>query len=179
MHPCLVQEQRAQPSMFSKASVIAVALVAFAVGCYISPPAAQTKPAAAAAGSLWDVYFASLSQAKYIDLTHVLKPNTPVWYGFGHPQVFRPAENTATGKPYDFNVDGFGEPVIIQSECCTAATAACSLALPMHGRMRLVLQHVWMIVVDAMLAAQELCAVLDVLSKSALLRSACVEPQCP
>ena len=40
---------------------------------------------------LWSVYDRSLKGAKYIDLTHVIAPNIPVWHGFG-PSKFEPAE---------------------------------------------------------------------------------------
>jgi kynurenine formamidase len=40
---------------------------------------------------LWSVYDRSLKGAKYVDLTHVIAPNIPVWYGFG-PSKFEPAE---------------------------------------------------------------------------------------
>jgi hypothetical protein len=40
---------------------------------------------------LWGVYDRSLKGAKYIDLTHVIAPNIPVWYGFG-PSKFEPTE---------------------------------------------------------------------------------------
>ena len=32
---------------------------------------------------LWKVYDKSLSQAIYVDLTHSISPNIPVWTGFG------------------------------------------------------------------------------------------------
>jgi kynurenine formamidase len=38
---------------------------------------------------LWGVYNSALKGAKYIDLTHVIAPNIPVWYGFG-PSKFMP-----------------------------------------------------------------------------------------
>jgi kynurenine formamidase len=40
---------------------------------------------------LWGVYDQSLKGAKYVDLTHVIAPNIPVWYGFG-PSKFEPAK---------------------------------------------------------------------------------------
>jgi hypothetical protein len=50
--------------------------------------------------SLWGLYFDGLQSAKYIDLSHVLKPDVPIWEGFGHPQQFQPAKNPATGEVY-------------------------------------------------------------------------------
>jgi kynurenine formamidase len=40
---------------------------------------------------LWRVYDEALKGAKYIDLTHVIAPNIPVWHGFG-PSKFEPAK---------------------------------------------------------------------------------------
>jgi kynurenine formamidase len=40
---------------------------------------------------LWSVYDESLKGAKYIDLTHVIAPDVPVWYGFG-PSKFEPSQ---------------------------------------------------------------------------------------
>jgi kynurenine formamidase len=65
-------------------------------------------PAAAHArgGGLWKVYDRTLSKARYIDLTHEITPNQPVWTGFG-PATFRPTTNPATGQPYTYATDGF------------------------------------------------------------------------
>jgi kynurenine formamidase len=52
---------------------------------------------------LYDDVFA---HAKYVDLTHTIAPNIPVWKGFG-PSKFAPAINPATGKAYDYKPDGF------------------------------------------------------------------------
>jgi hypothetical protein len=55
---------------------------------------------AAAAGALaqdrglWSVYDESLKGAKYIDLTHVIAPNIPVWHGFA-PSRFERARSAA------------------------------------------------------------------------------------
>ena len=61
---------------------------------------------AAAADSLWGVYDHALKGAKYIDLSHVIGPNIPVWYGFG-PSKFMPAVDPKTGQPYTYEKDGF------------------------------------------------------------------------
>ena len=55
---------------------------------------------------LWRVYDNALSKARYIDLTHDLTPDIPVWKGFG-PATFKPTVNPATGMPYTFATDGF------------------------------------------------------------------------
>ena len=55
---------------------------------------------------LWQVYDESLRGAKYIDLTHTVAPDIPVWYGFG-PSKFMPAIDPKTGKAYTYKKDGF------------------------------------------------------------------------
>jgi kynurenine formamidase len=55
---------------------------------------------------LWQVYQQTLKQAKYVDLTHAIAPNIPVWAGFG-PITFGPTVNPETGKPYAYKTDGF------------------------------------------------------------------------
>ena len=67
----------------------------------VAPVAAQAR-----GGDLWKVYDEGLAGAKYIDLTHTITPNMPVWSGFG-PSVFRPAVNPATGQAYTYANDGF------------------------------------------------------------------------
>ncbi|RUR78292.1 cyclase family protein [Chlorogloeopsis fritschii PCC 9212] len=56
--------------------------------------------------SLWQVYQRSLQQAKYVDLTHTITPQIPVWVGFGS-STFAPSVNPKTGKPYTYKTDGF------------------------------------------------------------------------
>ena len=63
-------------------------------------------PVPSAASGLWRVYDEGLRGAKYIDLTHTLAPNIPVWKGFG-PAKFGPSVNPATGEPYTYAHDGF------------------------------------------------------------------------
>jgi kynurenine formamidase len=48
---------------------------------WIHPPAAP---------GLWPVYDATFRSAKYVDLTHTITPQIPVWEGFG-PPAFSPA----------------------------------------------------------------------------------------
>ena len=62
--------------------------------------------AANAADGLWGVYDHALKGARYIDLSHVIGPNIPVWYGFG-PSRFMPAVDPKSGQPYTYAKDGF------------------------------------------------------------------------
>jgi kynurenine formamidase len=55
---------------------------------------------------LWKVYNSALKRATYIDLTHRITPDIPVWKGFG-PGKFNPAINPDTGQPYTYANDGF------------------------------------------------------------------------
>jgi kynurenine formamidase len=55
---------------------------------------------------LWKVYDDAFAHAKYIDLTHAITPDIPVWYGFG-PSKFGPALDPKTGKPYTYAKEGF------------------------------------------------------------------------
>jgi kynurenine formamidase len=55
---------------------------------------------------LWSLYDSALSHARYIDLTHHITPNMPVWKGFG-PATFSPAVDPATGQPYTYAKEGF------------------------------------------------------------------------
>lgn len=73
-----------------------VAVMGIAAG-----PADAARPA-----GLWSVYNNSLRGAKYIDLTHRLTPQIPVWKGFG-PSVFSATLNPETGDPYTYAKDGF------------------------------------------------------------------------
>jgi len=59
-----------------------------------------------AESSLWKAYDAYLRHAKYIDLTHTIAPDIPVWHGFARSK-FAPTINPATGKPYTYAKDGF------------------------------------------------------------------------
>jgi kynurenine formamidase len=78
-----------------RGAVLAAAALALAV------------PAAAGAQSdLWKAYDQTLSKARYIDLTHTITPNQPVWTGFG-PATFKPAVDPTTGTPYTYAKEGF------------------------------------------------------------------------
>jgi kynurenine formamidase len=84
--------------MHSRITGTALALIAIAL--------AIPGTASAQKGDLWKVYNRALSKARYIDLTHKLTPNQPVWTGFG-PATFRPAVNRATGQPFTYAENGF------------------------------------------------------------------------
>ncbi|WP_119303702.1 cyclase family protein [Dongia deserti] len=56
---------------------------------------------ALAQDGLWGVYEQSLKGAKYIDLTHIIAPDIPVWSGFG-PSRFEPAKAAA-------DIEGFAK----------------------------------------------------------------------
>lgn len=79
------------------ATVAAVATTAVAPGA-ASADTSRTD--------LWQAYDQALSRARYIDLTHTISPNIPVWQGFG-PSRFSPTVDPATGKPYTYAESGF------------------------------------------------------------------------
>jgi kynurenine formamidase len=62
---------------------------------------------------LWSVYDQHFSNAKYVSMSHVLEPTTPIWYGFDPTRLsFSPAKSgNATvkpvGQPYTYADDGF------------------------------------------------------------------------
>jgi kynurenine formamidase len=77
-----------------------------AVVAVLALAAVPATASAARAPGLWQVYDQSLRQARYIDLTHEITPNMPVWKGFG-PATFSAAADPATGTPYTYAKDGF------------------------------------------------------------------------
>jgi kynurenine formamidase len=77
-----------------------ITALAFAVAALAMPAAANAQT------DLWQVYNQTLSKARYIDLTHSITPNMPVWKGFGS-SVFGPAVDPLTGQPYTYAKDGF------------------------------------------------------------------------
>jgi kynurenine formamidase len=78
--------------------VVAVLSAALAMVCAASAPAAQP--------GLWQLYDQGLKGARYVDLTHTIRPGIPVWAGFG-PSQFAPSLNPSTGTPYTYKTDGF------------------------------------------------------------------------
>jgi kynurenine formamidase len=84
--------------MRSKITAAALAALALAL---VAPGVAAAKQS-----DLWRAYNQTLKRARYIDLTHTLTPNQPVWKGFG-PAIFRPTVNPETGQAYTYAKDGF------------------------------------------------------------------------
>ena len=67
---------------------------------------ASAATASAKQPALWKVYNDSLRGAKYIDMTHTIKPDIPVWSGFG-PATFAPATSKIDGHTFTYAQDGF------------------------------------------------------------------------
>lgn len=66
----------------------------------------NTDTSVVVTSGMWKVYFQSLINAKYVDLTHTLSPSIPVWKEFGL-STFGPALRRGTGKPFQYKKDGF------------------------------------------------------------------------
>src|SRR3954471_191677 len=82
----------------------ALAVGAYAVGVNQGTPAATAK--AKATVDLWQTYQDVFKKAKYIDMTHTITPNMPVWKGFG-PATVKPTVDPTTGRAYTYKQDGF------------------------------------------------------------------------
>ena len=71
-----------------------------------------TGPARAEPPGLWAIYENSLKGAKYVDLTHTITPDIPVWAGFAGAS-FAPAtagsdvDGTKKGEAFTYEKDGF------------------------------------------------------------------------
>jgi len=63
-------------------------LAAFVTVCAVMMPCTSD---AAEGKSLWSIYESALKGAKYVDLTHTITPNIPVWAGFAESS-FAPAK---------------------------------------------------------------------------------------
>lgn len=88
-----------------------VAVAALAVGAYVlgaasGGPAGTAQAAKQRPASLWSTYDQTFKRARFIDLSHELYPQGPVWKGFG-PAKFAPTTNPETGQPYTYEKDGF------------------------------------------------------------------------
>ena len=76
------------------------AAAALAVGAYAIGVSQNAAPATAQNGTqinLWKTYTDVLAKARYIDLTHTITPNMPVWKGFG-PAKFSPTRQPGDGS---------------------------------------------------------------------------------
>jgi kynurenine formamidase len=93
-----------------KVAVAAVALIVVSAAAALTVARFATAPASArataAAPGLWRLYDQSLRNARYIDLTHGITPDIPVWKGFG-PGKFSASVDPKTGKRYTYAKDGF------------------------------------------------------------------------
>ncbi|KAJ2547985.1 hypothetical protein EV175_005008 [Coemansia sp. RSA 1933] len=67
----------------------------------ITRPSMDSMP-----GYLWETFDRELSRMRYIDLTHTIRPEMPIWRGFGNI-TFSQAINRFTGKPFSYADDGF------------------------------------------------------------------------
>lgn len=85
---------------------IAIALMLAMNGCKREPKMIIDVAPRPNTNSLWRVYDDALRHARYIDLTHTIAPDIPVWKGFG-PAKFGQTVNPATGKAYSYAADGF------------------------------------------------------------------------
>lgn len=62
---------------------------------------------------LWSAYDSVFTRAKYVSLSHVLEPSTPIWYGFDAKRTaFRQATSgndavKPVGEAFAYDVDGF------------------------------------------------------------------------
>lgn len=62
---------------------------------------------------LWSLYSNTLARAKYVYLSHVLTPSTPIWYGFDatrtrfEPAVSGSASVKQPGEAFTYSADGF------------------------------------------------------------------------
>jgi hypothetical protein len=88
-----------KPVVAAVALAVAAALASAVVA--VGTAAQHSEQARTASPGLWQLYDRSLSKARYIDLTHSITPNMPVWKGFG-PARFGPSIDPKTGKAYTY-----------------------------------------------------------------------------
>jgi hypothetical protein len=83
-------------------------LAAFVAACAVMMP---FNDEAAEGKSLWPVYEQALKGAKYVDLTHTITPNIPVWAGFAD-STFAPgrAGSDTEGREARLRGDGICAP---------------------------------------------------------------------
>src|ERR1700742_872855 len=95
--------------MKGRSVVTGLAAAALAVGAYAVGAGRHPERATAQSDAkvdLWQTYQDTFKRAVYIDMTHTIRPNMPVWKGFG-PAKFSATINPDTGKPYTYAQDGF------------------------------------------------------------------------
>jgi len=68
-----------------------------AVALLVTVGVAASLPVRAQDNGLWSVYENSLKRAKYVDLTHTITPNIPVWAGFRQVE-FRASQGRGEGR---------------------------------------------------------------------------------
>jgi kynurenine formamidase len=90
--------------------VVIITVVALLAACSGSqtggPPSGVAAKNQSNEKGLWSLYEQTLKNARYVDLTHTLAPNIPVWKGFG-PAKFGQTLNPENGLPYLYGKDGF------------------------------------------------------------------------
>lgn len=84
----------------------AIAVINVLSLAYLSRPTPRLVHVDIALTNLHSVYTDHLADAKYIDLTHSIHPNMPVWDGFNQP-TFSASPSSKTGKAYKYVPDGF------------------------------------------------------------------------
>jgi len=84
-------------------------------GAAALPPVALAATSPVSEEDLWSVWDSYFARAKYVYLTHVLTPESPLWYGFRnpqHPPSFKPALITNDGGKHfhdeNWDTDGHG-----------------------------------------------------------------------
>jgi kynurenine formamidase len=85
--------------------LLAVAAVVLAAVAVAAAGIAGTRASAPKPG-LWQVYDEAFKYARYIDLTHEITPDIPVWKGFAPAKVGATVD-PKTGRPYTYAKDGF------------------------------------------------------------------------
>ena len=96
---------RIRKVVVAAAALAAAAVIGGAIAA-VGTAAHGAHAARTASPGLWQLYDSSLRGARYIDLTHSITPNMPVWKGFG-PAKFGASVDPKTGKPYTYAKDGF------------------------------------------------------------------------
>jgi kynurenine formamidase len=102
--------------------MLKLATAALAGGAALPALAGGREPAAPT--GLWSVWDSAFARARFISLSHVLRPDTPVWKGFPHTTRFRPG----TGRLDDQSAEG-----VLTYEKTGFVTTSYSLATDQFG----------------------------------------------